>query len=126
MIAEKVSVKLPFKKSRQLFKNYKQFCRAQHDEQRCQNEAERRIAELEAQGKWMDLGELKRLSSVPEEPSYLERLSRATQWTKVCEAAKKIGHDWQIERKYRRILTKKLAGGVRKVVRDKVKIPEKK
>ena len=80
----------------------------------------RRIAELESQGHWMDPSDLKRLSTALEEPSYVERLSVATQWTKVCEAAKKIGHEWQIERKYRRILTKKLAGGVRKVVREKV------
>jgi len=96
--------------------------RTKYEEDICENRTLSRIAELEEKGEWVNITDHRKLTSQSEEPIFIDDLKRAARWSKLIETAAKIGKDWQIERKYRRLLSKKVIGGVRKAVKDKVTI----
>ena len=61
---------------------------------------------------------MKNLIKKYETSPYIEEFTKSQHWTKLLEQVCRQGKNWAIERKYRRILTKRIAGKVRAHVRE--------
>ena len=62
---------------------------------------------------WLSNEEIRNLSKKPEPNVHVEQFQKSQHWARLLEEVEKTGTSWKIERKYRRILNKKIAGKVR-------------
>ena len=69
-------------------------------------------------GVWFTPEEVRSFYKRPEIPVHVEQLTTASQWSKLVTEVTAHAKHWAIERKYRRIWNKKIAGKVRAQVRE--------
>jgi hypothetical protein len=101
-------------------KNVCSVFRSKHEDETVELETLSRISELKELGQWMNSGDHRKLIFKSEDSQQAEDLKRKAIWSNVIQEASEFGKKWTIERKYRRILTKKFTAGVRKAVKEKV------
>jgi len=90
----------------------------EYEEEQEEEEARRRIEELKNAELWLSHEEIRNLSKKPEPNVHVEQFQKSQHWSRLLQEVTKMGEHWKIERKYRRILNKKIAGKVRTQVRE--------